>query len=243
MPATDLMKQVYEDYDDHQFRSYVVSSSVMESPLFSQIQRLVGSHKRVLDIGSSRGDVAISVSRNGNKVIGLDISSRAVELCHQRGIEAYRVNIETDPFPGIEPFDAVLLLEVIEHLIDPLPVLRRIADILKPSGFILISTPNAAYFKWRLQLLRGVLPDFGEARSTLEVTRPYNLLHKTPFTIHALATTLQMSGLRIIQFEPSEYLAGKLWRNPGLAALRRRVRGTWPTMFSGGFMVKAAKIV
>lgn len=241
MAEGDVMKQIYEDYDKHQFKSYKVTKDVQQSPLFRQIERLVGTGKRVLDIGASCGDFSLFLAQNRNTVVGLDISSKAVELCKQRGLEAHQVNIETEPLPKLDPVDVVLLLEVIEHLMDPLPVLRKIATVLKPSGFLLLSTPNAAYFKWRLQLLRGVFPDFGEARSGLAETRPYNLLHKTPLTIPDLRQTLRLSGFQIVHLEPTEYLASTHWRRPGLRSIRRWVRRAWPSMFSGGIVVKATK--
>src|SRR5262245_28823772 len=74
---------------------------------------------------------------------------------------------------------ARIFLNPNQHLIDPLQTLRRLKPFLSNDGVLIVSTPNAAYIRWRLTLLLGTLPDFGEDRSVLEEERPYNLLHKT----------------------------------------------------------------
>src|SRR5262249_6409421 len=57
-----------------------------------------------------------------------------------------------------EKFDAVVALEVLEHLTDPLPVLRQLLSIVQPGGWIVVSLPNEAHLLARLQMLFGSLP-------------------------------------------------------------------------------------
>ncbi len=57
------------------------------------------------------------------------------------------------------PVDLILLLEVIEHLhTSPRHVLRYLYRCLNPGGFLIVSTPNAAFLRNRLQLLAGSNP-------------------------------------------------------------------------------------
>lgn len=57
------------------------------------------------------------------------------------------------------PVDLILLLEVIEHLhTSPRHVLRYLHRCLNPGGFLIVSTPNAAFLRNRLQLLAGSNP-------------------------------------------------------------------------------------
>ncbi|MEL6372974.1 MAG: class I SAM-dependent methyltransferase [Pseudomonadota bacterium] len=52
-------------------------------------------------------------------------------------------------------FDACILSEVIEHLVDPWAVVRRLADHLRPGGIVLASSPNVAQWRIMLALWRG----------------------------------------------------------------------------------------
>ena len=239
MSEKDVMRLVYEKYDEHQFQEYVASKTVQEHPRLVQVLRMIGSGKRLLEIGVSMGDFGLFLTQHGNTVVGLDISSKAVEICQARGLEAFRVNVETESLPDIGKFDGVLLLEIIEHLIDPLLVLQKIHDVLYPSGFILISTPNAAYFKWRLRLLMGAMPDFGENRANAQIPRPYNLLHKTPLTVPDLEKLLSLADFSISQIEPEDYGISKKWNKPVLKQCRQWIRQFWPTMFAGSVVAKA----
>ena len=56
---------------------------------------------------------------------------------------------------GGRRFDVVVFADVLEHLRDPLPVLRRAATLLAPGGAVLVSVPNIAHGDLRLNLLRG----------------------------------------------------------------------------------------
>lgn len=240
MNEVDLMRSVYEKHDAYQFRDFKADGDVNASPRLLQIQRLVGEHKRVLDVGISYGEFALWLSKNGNEVVGIDISEKSVELCRARGLKAYRVNIETEPLPDLGLFDVVLMLEIIEHLIDPLPVLRKLRTVLKPSGVLILSTPNAAYVKWRLQLLCGNLPDFGENRAALEEPRPYNLVHKTPLTIPDLERVLSLATFGLACLEPEEYDASGVWGRFGLRHMRAWLRRRWPYLFAGAVVVEAS---
>jgi SAM-dependent methyltransferase len=243
MTEGDLIRRIYEDYDAYQFREYIPTSDVsFDNPRFWQVLRLVGKGKRVLDIGCSRGDFALFLTQHGNEVVGLDISEKAVSLCRARGIEAFRVNVEVEPLPEIGDFDVVLMLELVEHLIDPLPVLRKVRGVLKSTGFLILSTPNAAYYKWRLQLLKGRIPDFGENRFVSAEPRPYNLLHKTPLAIPDLQELLYMAGFSMDHIEPEDYRASSTWSMWGLHHLRNWLRKAWPSMFAGNVVVKASPV-
>jgi SAM-dependent methyltransferase len=63
--------------------------------------------------------------------------------------------------PGDEhlgAYDAVVMLALIEHLVDPLRALRNVRSMLRPGGFVYIDTPNIATWPRRLRLLAGHFP-------------------------------------------------------------------------------------
>ena len=233
----DVMQQLYDRYDAKQFATLTPDIGSFDHPRFVQICRLVGESEKILDVGSGFGEFSRKLAKRGKKVVAWDISNRTIEMCKSAGIEAYQINIETDPFIDCGTFDVILMLEIFEHLIDPLVALAKLKDLLNPRGLLVLSTPNAAYIKWRLQLLFGGLPDFGEDRILSD--RPYNLLHKTPVTYDALRQVLATAGFEITSVEAEDYGVSVGWSKPGLRHIREWLRKNWLSLFAGSFVVSA----
>lgn len=83
------------------------------------------------------------------------ICSRVYQEDHEYTYPLF--NLETDPFPfADQSFDIILCCEIIEHLImDPSFMLAEIHRLLKPGGYLLLTTPNIASLKNVLTLLQG----------------------------------------------------------------------------------------
>src|SRR5690606_24139579 len=54
-------------------------------------------------------------------------------------------------------YDVILMIDVIEHLVNPRNSLRSIGSLLKPDGVLIFSVPNMAHISIRLNLLNGKL--------------------------------------------------------------------------------------
>jgi 2-polyprenyl-3-methyl-5-hydroxy-6-metoxy-1,4-benzoquinol methylase len=124
----------------------------------SFLVELVGSNKRVLDVGCDTGYLGEVLSALGNKVWGFEISEETAALARERLIDCAVGDLEnTDLAEVFEPhsFDVVIFGDVLEHLRDPLSVLRSSRRLLAPGGSVLISTPNIAHGDVRLALLGG----------------------------------------------------------------------------------------
>ena len=96
---------------------------------------------RVLDAGCGWGSTFFALERAGYRVVGADISRRALEGL-DRPDRALAVADLTKPLPdGIEPFDAVLALDVIEHIDDDHDAVARLGSLLRPGGTLVLSVP------------------------------------------------------------------------------------------------------
>ena len=107
-----------------------------------QLRRL-SRGARVLDAGCGEGAVLWAARQLGFDPHGCDLAEPAVRLA--RGLVATEnVHVGTiDDLPDASgSFDAVIALEVLEHLPDPRAFLERAAALLKPSGTLLLSMPN-----------------------------------------------------------------------------------------------------
>lgn len=115
----------------------------------------IGSKKDVLDAGCCTGYFSLLLAEAGNNVTGLELNPEAAKKARERGVKIIEHDLEEDfPFEK-ETFDAVVGFEIIEHLYDPQHFLSESNRVLRPGGFILISTPNLNSLYQRLQVLFG----------------------------------------------------------------------------------------
>jgi 2-polyprenyl-3-methyl-5-hydroxy-6-metoxy-1,4-benzoquinol methylase/spore maturation protein CgeB len=105
---------------------------------------------RVLDIGCSEGMLGLLLARAGHQVLGIDIEPAAIAAARDLlGAESSavcaRVELRVADALSVEldedGFDTVVLGEVIEHLDQPSKMLARAADLLKPRGRLVLTTP------------------------------------------------------------------------------------------------------
>ncbi len=132
----------------------------LDDPNASQAQMvlLVGGNKRVLDVGCATGYVARELVAHGCTVSGLEISEEAAEQAKPHLQRLVIGDLETLDLAGEfgrAAFDAVMFGDVLEHVRDPVSVLRQTGDLLAPDGFVVISIPNVAHGDVRLALLQG----------------------------------------------------------------------------------------
>jgi SAM-dependent methyltransferase len=80
-----------------------------------------------------------------------ELAERARARCH----EVIRADLEQDLPALAGPFDAAVYGDVLEHLRDPLPVLRALNRHLAPGALVVVSVPNVAHLWVRLSLLAG----------------------------------------------------------------------------------------
>lgn len=119
---------------------------------------LIGTGKRVLDIGCYDGTISAFIKETGNDVYGIDISEKAIEFAKQKGIKAEVADVENGlPFPN-NFLDVVVAGEVIEHILNVDFLMEEIKRVLKTHGFVIITTPNIASLGRRILLLIGKNP-------------------------------------------------------------------------------------
>ena len=103
---------------------------------------------RILDIGCGGGLLSEPMARLGATVVGVDAAERNIPVAQahaaQSGLDIdYRhTTAEALVAAGETPFDAVLNMEVVEHVADPLAYLTACHDLLRPGGLMVCSTIN-----------------------------------------------------------------------------------------------------
>ncbi|MCC5072602.1 bifunctional 2-polyprenyl-6-hydroxyphenol methylase/3-demethylubiquinol 3-O-methyltransferase UbiG [Xanthomonas campestris] len=103
---------------------------------------------RVLDVGCGGGLLSEAMARLGAQVTAIDLAPELVKVARLHSLESgvqvdYRVQSVEDlaaEQPG--SFDAVTCMEMLEHVPDPLAIIRACASLLKPGGTLFLSTLN-----------------------------------------------------------------------------------------------------
>ncbi|MGH2829585.1 MAG: class I SAM-dependent methyltransferase [Actinomycetota bacterium] len=103
--------------------------------------------KRVLDAGCGEGYGANILTASAGEVVGVDVEASIVARARERYPSARFEPADLDalPFPDAS-FDAVVTLQVIEHMRHPSDFLAQLHRVLKPGGTLIVSTPNRLTF-------------------------------------------------------------------------------------------------
>jgi SAM-dependent methyltransferase len=96
-------------------------------------------HRRVLDIGCGTGGVLAHLGEFG-KAYGIDPSPEASRYCHERGLPIALGSGMDLPYRD-QTFEAVLALDVIEHVDDDVRLLREARRVLRPGGVAVLTVP------------------------------------------------------------------------------------------------------
>lgn len=102
---------------------------------------LGGPHPgRLLDVGAGVGDVTVELAASFGSVLAVETSNALVRRLRERGVEATRADLTTQPVPG-GPYDAVALLNVLDRCARPLTLLHHVVGALAPGGRLILSMP------------------------------------------------------------------------------------------------------
>jgi 2-polyprenyl-3-methyl-5-hydroxy-6-metoxy-1,4-benzoquinol methylase len=109
--------------------------------------------KNVLSVGCAAGRTEAELVKRGMKVVGVEINPDAARLARERGVivlegDASKIDVNT----GYEPYDYIIYADILEHLPDPVSVLKRHVQSLKAGGTVYVSVPNFRYYSvfWQL---------------------------------------------------------------------------------------------
>jgi SAM-dependent methyltransferase len=99
---------------------------------------------RLLDVGCG----GAWLGDHFNDYTGIDVSPEAVEAARSHGHQALLVDGD-EPLPFDEGnFDGVVLKDVLEHVVDPVSLVREVRRVLRPGGRVFASSPDAQRWVW-----------------------------------------------------------------------------------------------
>jgi 2-polyprenyl-3-methyl-5-hydroxy-6-metoxy-1,4-benzoquinol methylase len=117
-----------------------------------QLERLafVEPRGRIIELGCHIGFNLVHYARQGFQIDGVDVSEvllrEAEEMIAKESAEVggriKLIQAFIEDLPADPKYETVLLLETLEHVIDPLPIVLKASEILAPDGRIFLSAPS-----------------------------------------------------------------------------------------------------
>lgn len=104
--------------------------------------------KKILDVGCGGGILAESMAAEGADVTGLDMGKEPLQVARLHALESgidvkyIQTTVEQHAEEHREAYDVVTCMEMLEHVPDPLSVVRACAELVKPGGQVFFSTLN-----------------------------------------------------------------------------------------------------
>ncbi len=184
--------------------------------IIEAINKRIDPLQKVLDIGCGVGTLAYFIANKGNKVMGIDVSKKAIKAATEN---AKRLNLEsqitfkTMNFPLVIPkerFDLIILSEVLEHIEDEILALKNTYSLLVNGGIAIITVPSKNAPMYRL----GMATKFDT-----------NVGHLRRYSVPELLNKCRCQGFLIVDTKKTEgILRNFLFVNPVASNLLRFMR-------------------
>ncbi len=147
----------------------------------------------LLDMPCGDGTLTSMLAPEFKRVVGIDASSKHLALAREilPTVEFHEALIED--FETSERFDTITMLNILEHVVDPIQILRKAASLLSDDGVLLIHVPNAYAINRRIAVLMGTLTE-------CEELSPFDIQvagHRRSYSLKSLCADVEASGLHV----------------------------------------------
>jgi SAM-dependent methyltransferase len=173
--------------------------------ILAQLDRRVprDAGRRLLDVGAHVGRFMQMAQRDGWSVEGVEVNPKTASCAERRtGSPVHRRPIASVAAEG-RRFTALTLTDVLEHIPDPVSVLRNAAALLVPGGVVAVKVPSGPG-QWLKERVRAAL------RPSHQMSLAGNLVHVNHFSAQSLRMSLERAGFRTVTIAPGapELLSG-----------------------------------
>jgi 2-polyprenyl-3-methyl-5-hydroxy-6-metoxy-1,4-benzoquinol methylase len=179
----------------------------------AKIVGMVGSGKRILELGPGPGAITRLLHENGGRVTALEVDQSAIDIVSQYCDRVVSCDLNSPNWPsvleGSDGFEVIVAGDVLEHLYDPWETLRKLPPLLSDGGCLVISLPHLGHNGVISCLLSGNF-DY----------QPWGLLDRTHirfFCVNSIQKLFEDSDLKIVDADfvvksPEQTEFAKTWR-------------------------------
>jgi 2-polyprenyl-3-methyl-5-hydroxy-6-metoxy-1,4-benzoquinol methylase len=147
---------------------------------------------RLLDAGCGTGGFLRAARGKYREAFAVDISAAALRRVESLAAGSARVDLDREEIP-FKDMDTAVCLDVIEHVFSPPDLLRKLAEVLRPGGNLIISTPNIR----KLSRIKTLLHGGRFPRTSTDLKSHFTGGHLHYFTFSDLAELLRLAGFRV----------------------------------------------
>jgi len=150
--------------------------------------------KSLLDMPCGDGTLTALFANHFQRIVGLDASSTHLDEAKKRlpQVEFYHDLIEN--YQTNERFDTITMLNVLEHVEEPIQILQKAASLLSDDGVLLVHVPNAQAVNRKIAVLMGTLEN-------CEELSPFDINvvgHRRSYDLASLSADVEASGLTVM---------------------------------------------
>jgi 2-polyprenyl-3-methyl-5-hydroxy-6-metoxy-1,4-benzoquinol methylase len=145
---TYLNYDLQEIYGEIRHYGYAYAYANRRKHTLRLVQEVLPKGATILDVAAAQGNFTLSLAELGYEVTWNDLRvdlEDYVRIKHEKGIVHYAPGNAFE-LGYQEKFDCVLITEIIEHVAHPDEFLKKTAAMVKPGGYVIMSTPNGRYF-------------------------------------------------------------------------------------------------
>lgn len=188
----DLEDAYGEEYSENFGDDECMENSTTRTFFQSVLKRIDGDglpdSPRLLDIGAGTGTFMQEAIALGYEAEGIDLTQGFVEVAQKKGLKVRRQNVtELD---GDEKYDVIAMMDVIEHVVDPVTILKTMYASLKPGGKLVVFTPNHGS---SVVLIARLMEKFGAGFAVEEI---FGSNHVCFFDTHTLPAAIEGAGFK-----------------------------------------------
>jgi len=181
---------LYNTAKDHDYffnKDHSIRAEISIQLIKEVMKKKTKNTPKLLSVACSTGVIEERIKNElGLIVYGIDGAKKSLITARRRGIIVKLTDVsKLFPFKN-NFFDFIFAGEIIEHIFDTQSFVAEIARVLKPGGYLVLTTPNLARISDRLKFF------FGKTPRQIAPLHPYLYLHIRPFTFDLLKNVLEL---------------------------------------------------
>jgi SAM-dependent methyltransferase len=224
--TTEELAVAYGDLDEESYYAEIAETTQKKFELSArELAQLIPATAHVLDLGAGNGGFLRTLHEIGfRNLYAHELPSHDLSVLRDVALECY-ADSDYRTVPD-NAFDAVTMLDVLEHVPDPAATIGACSRVLKPHGVLYLHTPCVSRLD---RLMHGVQrwPKVGKLGRIWQRGRT-SIFHLQNYTPLALRELLERTGMELVRLEVRNELSWPLARYVRVFLLEKQGLPAWP---------------